>query len=225
MYSIYKITSPSGRVYIGQSKNIESRKLNYTWVGKQTQRQPFLHKSLLKYGFKNHNFEIIKENLTKEEANKEEINFIKYYKSLNISLNCTNGGNDVSNNIRTKIIQLDLKGNFIKEHSSIIDAANELNIIHQKISIAISKKRYYSSGFLWVKKEEYEKGFVPIWNSKNSSRVRRVLQLDKNLQIINEFSSPKEAALFTKINKQAILAGLCGQSKTSGGFIWKYKTD
>jgi hypothetical protein len=223
MYSIYKITSPSGRIYIGQSKNIESRKLNYTWTGEQTKRQPFLHKSLVKYGFKNHFFEVLITNLTKDEANIEEIKLIKEFKDKNISLNCTNGGSDVSNNIRTPIIKLSLKGDYIKEYPSIIDAANELNIIHQKISIALSKKRYYSSGFLWVKKDEYEKGFVPSWNMKNSSRIKKVLQYDKSLNLLNEFSCPKEASLHANIKKQSILACLCGQSKTSGGFIWKYK--
>lgn len=54
---IYKITSPSGKVYIGSSKNITQRKKTYSQNGciKQTK----LYSSFLKYGFINHTFEIV----------------------------------------------------------------------------------------------------------------------------------------------------------------------
>lgn len=56
---IYKITSPSGRVYIGQSWNIKHRWADY---GKSTTKsQPYLNHSFLKYGKKAHLFEVIHE--------------------------------------------------------------------------------------------------------------------------------------------------------------------
>lgn len=56
---IYKITSPSGRVYIGQSWNIHHRWADY---GKRTTKsQPYLNHSFLKYGKKAHSFEVIHE--------------------------------------------------------------------------------------------------------------------------------------------------------------------
>lgn len=56
---IYKITSPSGKVYIGQSWNIEKRWLKYRRLDCKSQRK--LYHSLLKYGFENHEFEIVAE--------------------------------------------------------------------------------------------------------------------------------------------------------------------
>lgn len=55
---IYKITSPSGRVYIGQSFNIESR-----WREHKTYTYNIgaLQKSFLKYGYLNHIFDVIHE--------------------------------------------------------------------------------------------------------------------------------------------------------------------
>lgn len=59
MIGIYKITSPSGKVYIGQSWNIVRRWKEYEWYNGAG--QPLLHRSLLKYGVINHAFEIIHE--------------------------------------------------------------------------------------------------------------------------------------------------------------------
>lgn len=55
---IYKITSPSGRVYVGQSWNMARRFAKYRT--KYNAHQPKLHNSLLKYGFHNHTVEIVK---------------------------------------------------------------------------------------------------------------------------------------------------------------------
>lgn len=57
---IYKITSPTGRVYIGESKDIYKRFSNYK-KHNQTKSQPRVHHSLNKYGWEAHIFEIIEE--------------------------------------------------------------------------------------------------------------------------------------------------------------------
>ena len=56
---IYKITSPSGRVYIGQSRNIQKRFSGYKqdWFLK-SDKQPRLRNSLNKYGVDSHIFEV-----------------------------------------------------------------------------------------------------------------------------------------------------------------------
>ena len=62
MVGIYKITSPSGRVYIGQSVNIEKRFLSYSKL-LRCKTQIKLFRSFLKYGVINHIFETIEEDL------------------------------------------------------------------------------------------------------------------------------------------------------------------
>lgn len=57
MIGIYKITSPSGKIYIGQSVNILSRINKYKNAKCIT--QPIILKSILKYGWENHVFEIV----------------------------------------------------------------------------------------------------------------------------------------------------------------------
>jgi len=75
MTGIYKITNPDGKVYIGQSKNIESRfyqhKNNSINIG--------LRESIEKYGVDNHSFEVI-EKCNPNKLLKREKFYIKKYK-------------------------------------------------------------------------------------------------------------------------------------------------
>jgi group I intron endonuclease len=89
---IYKITSPTKRVYIGQSKDIKSRWKSYK---RKNQNQKLLNNSLLKYGYENHTFEIIEE-CEVEDLNCRERYWQDFYDVLNGGLNCklTNCGED-----------------------------------------------------------------------------------------------------------------------------------
>lgn len=54
---VYKITSPSGRVYVGQSQDLYTRFNQYRRGA--CKRQPLLYNSLNKYGFDNHTIDVI----------------------------------------------------------------------------------------------------------------------------------------------------------------------
>jgi len=75
MIGIYKITSPSNRIYIGQSIDIERR--IYKYKKDLCIQQTRLNNSFLKYGVENHVFEIIKE-CPIEDLNCSE----RYYQDL-----------------------------------------------------------------------------------------------------------------------------------------------
>lgn len=86
MIGIYKITSPSNKIYIGQSINIKKRFKKYKRL--DCKSQPRLYKSFLKYGFINHLFEIIEE-CKFEELNIRERYWQDYYDVINEKgLNC-----------------------------------------------------------------------------------------------------------------------------------------
>lgn len=91
---IYKLTSPSGGVYIGQSINIERRHAAYK--RKNCKDQSALYNAILKYGFENFTVDIlfeteINEN-TKNTLDEMEIYYISFYDSMNNGYNCTTGG-------------------------------------------------------------------------------------------------------------------------------------
>lgn len=58
---IYKITSPSGKIYIGQSIDIGRRKSSYKRLESCVKYQVKLYNSIKKYGWENHIFEILEE--------------------------------------------------------------------------------------------------------------------------------------------------------------------
>lgn len=59
MICVYKITSPTNRVYVGSTTNVNARWRKYKKLQCISQRK--LHSSFLKYGVENHIFEIITE--------------------------------------------------------------------------------------------------------------------------------------------------------------------
>lgn len=91
MIGIYKITSPSGRIYIGQSINIDRRKRYYKIL--KCKNQPKIYRSLKKYGWDKHKFEVIHQ-CTKEELNDLEVYYIELYQCFNseFGLNLQSGG-------------------------------------------------------------------------------------------------------------------------------------
>jgi hypothetical protein len=86
MIGIYKITSPNGRVYIGQSIDIEKRFKQYQNLNR-TKVHKKLYRSFLKYGIINHNFSIEIECL-KQDLNKMERHCQEFYDSVKQGLNC-----------------------------------------------------------------------------------------------------------------------------------------
>jgi len=85
MTGIYKITSPSGKIYIGQSIDVEKRFKQYKRL--DCKKQPKLYNSLKKHNPETHIFEIIEECVL-EKLNEREIYWKQYYNSINEGLNC-----------------------------------------------------------------------------------------------------------------------------------------
>lgn len=84
---IYKIISPSNRIYIGQSVDIKKRWVNYKALN-HCNEQKKLYNSFLKYGVESHVFEII------HECDLGELNFWEaYYGELFDATNSETGLN------------------------------------------------------------------------------------------------------------------------------------
>ena len=91
-YKVYKHTSPSGKVYIGITcQELRRRFMN----GRGYKQCPRIANAIKKYGWDNFKHEILFEGLTKEEAEKKEIELIQKYKSNDkrFGYNIDNGGN------------------------------------------------------------------------------------------------------------------------------------
>ena len=96
-YCIYKHTSPSGKVYIGQTcMKPEDRWRN----GRGYRNQLLFYRAIQKYGWENFTHEILFDGITKEEADMWEIFLIHIYKRKKISYNLDSGGN--ANKVRSE---------------------------------------------------------------------------------------------------------------------------
>lgn len=98
---IYKITSPSGSVYIGQSVDVLSRWQSYRMF--RCKAQSRLYNSLKKHGSDNHAFEIICQ-CERKDLNGLEIHYIKLYNTFNseYGLNLKSGGGSPETSEETK---------------------------------------------------------------------------------------------------------------------------
>lgn len=86
---IYKITSPSGAVYVGQTVNMYLREIHYRKGHCKKQRN--LYNSLMKYGYDNHTIEIIEE-CERCDLNKREAFWIEKLDTFYNGMNLTKGG-------------------------------------------------------------------------------------------------------------------------------------
>lgn len=120
---IYRITSPSGRVYIGKTKNMKERIKAYRSANIAS--KTILKSSILKYGWSAHKMELIHElppDIEDSILNGYEILFIEQYKSNTNKypkykgMNMTYGGDGVVGYICTedvkKKISENMKANF-----------------------------------------------------------------------------------------------------------------
>lgn len=87
MTGVYKITSPTGRIYIGQAWDIKIRWRGYRKMS--VSRQPYIAKSIIKYGVEAHTFEVIHElpaDVTQDVLDRYEQLYMDLYKYAGFSL-------------------------------------------------------------------------------------------------------------------------------------------
>lgn len=89
---IYKIKSPTGRIYIGQSVNVGRRWEHHIQMRDKHKTTP-LYRSLIKYTPENHKFVLLEE-CEKDKLNEREMYYIKKYDSFDSEhgMNLTKGG-------------------------------------------------------------------------------------------------------------------------------------
>ncbi len=136
---IYKITSPSGRIYVGQSNDINYRIGQYK--RKKCKQQTILYRSINKYGWDKHVFEVLIE-CESGKLNEMEKYYVDFFKSFNSrnGMNLRDGGGSKG-----------MCSDSTKERMSIAQRGNKNGLgrimsLENKIKLIIaSKNRIYTS--------------------------------------------------------------------------------
>ena len=220
MYTVYKHTTPSNKVYIGLTKQTVSRRWR---KGEGYRKNIHFYRAIKKYGWDNIKHEILATNLSKEDAKRLEIQLIAEYNSTNpkFGYNITKGGDcrEVS-----------------KETIERIRIANT-----GKKRSPEQRQRYKAA----CKNRAVCKR-TPEWNAKiskslignkravgNKSNRKPVLQVDLNGNFIARYDCAKDAAIVVKCTSSGInwacRENLCedvSKTKYKGkykGYMWYYE--
>ena len=166
MITIYKITNPKDKIYVGQTKDFNKRKNLYKIL--HCHKQKKLYASLKKYGFMNHIFEVL-EIIPIPISDEREIYWIdfygSYYKGVNKGLNLILGGRSRAltpedklhlsllnkggkHPKAKKLYQYSITGELIKIWDCMKDIERELNFKTTCLSRACKLNRV-SYGYNW----------------------------------------------------------------------------
>lgn len=221
MIGIYKITSPSDRVYIGQSINIEQRFKDYKSF-RSGKNQIRLNNSFKKYGIINHIFEIIEECELLELNNRERY-WQETYDVINKSgLNCL----FVNTDELPKVHSLETKEKISKSMMN--------KIVSEETKLKLSK----NNAKFWKGKNLSEKHKLKMSNSKkgisffegntHSEETKLKMSKQKMKKVIdtengNIYESAKEVSKLFNLKYNTLLLYLVNKIKNKTRF--KYLVD
>jgi len=207
--TIYKIESPSGKIYVGQSRNLTKRKNNYKNLHCVSQHA--LYNSFLKYGYNSHIFSIIKEfedNTSSEIINNSEIEYIQFYKNNGFKLlNIADGGRGglISEETRQKLSKAQ-KG---KKHS--LETRQKMS--KSRIGKTSGRKGKCASE---ETKKNISKGRMGISCGNQHWRTKPLINLNTN----EIYQSITEASKKNKIKRTTLNAMLTNQNKNTSSIIY-----
>lgn len=114
-----------------------------------------------------------------------------------------------------KIVQYDLKGNFICCYNSIKEAVEKTGLT--SLSYCLRNKNPKVGNFLW----SYEGQDIPEYTNKHKlANRKKVFQYDENWNLLQIFNSVTEATKLTGIKN--ISACCRGTREKAGGYKWSY---
>jgi group I intron endonuclease len=230
---IYKITSPSGRVYIGQSVDIHRRSKEYK---KGSKKQSRLNKSIIKYGWHLHTFEIIEECEIKY-LNERERYWQDFYEVLGKNgLNCTltkykDKSGELSPNTKIKIRNANLGLKHPDWRNSIKSIAqggenhwtkNKTFSEDTKIKMSKSHKELYKNGYVSPLKGRLVSDETKV--KQRLSKIIPIIQFDLLGNIVKEYESITSVINFGYQPKYVIQCCKNKRIKYKNS-LWKYKKE
>jgi group I intron endonuclease len=176
---IYKWVSPTGRTYVGQSKDLDSRYKWYTNGSIYNSKMTKLKYSFKKYGIENHVFEIIEYCLL-EQLNEKEIYWGQYYDTLENGLNCKLGEQNC-------IFSKSTKNKMSKAKKGTKQTEDQKQ--KRKTSFKKTWKNKMDNGF----KRAYFKQTEEIKNEKSKTRKNKIVNNETRKKISDSLKGRKHS--------------------------------
>jgi len=212
---IYKLTSPSGKIYVGKTYNLRKRINAHKCTAKKDKNYHLIN-SIKKHGWDSHILEII-ENIEDDLLNEREIYWIKefntYYQDSEFGMNMTRGGdgqrNPWINDIERREKQSERfssEGNPFYGHKHTQETKN---IISEKAS-----KRNKESGRI-----------VPEWGAKKGrlAIMRACIVYGNDGCFIGEYDSLTNCANNLSIGLSTVKDSVLYGSWIDGRYLVRYK--
>jgi group I intron endonuclease len=249
---IYKITSPTGRVYIGQTRNVILRFRSHRNF-KYCRYKSALINSFNKHGRDSHLYEIV--HLLPNDVEQSILDiyeqlYMDCYANCNVDLlNSKQGGykGAHSEDAKTKMSEkakLYLKNNpsKIREYAARINKAKE-QWQKENPGYLVEKIQELKSGAKKWREKNPESVKVNIKKANDASAAIKtgmkrsledrkkisegqyipIMQFDKAGNYLKDWPSIKAAANVIGLHNSTIVHCLKGKQKTAGGFTWRYK--
>lgn len=242
-YCVYKHTSPSGKVYIGITKQTP----NGRWKnGFGYASSPHFWNAIQKYGWDNIQHEILFSSLTCDEACSKEKELIKYYNSTDrrFGYNEKTGGESGStyNEHARRKISESLKSYYATHPEKAAEiAARVTGFKHSEESRA--KMSASKKGITFTETPEWRRRIGEANKrrmqtdrelyERNANRLRElgkqnsipVVQVDHDGNDVARFESATEAQRVTGAKNCNIIMCCQGKRKTANGYKWRFADD
>lgn len=221
IFCLYKIKSPTNKVYIGITSNFKNRISKYK--NNSCKSQPKLYRSLKKYGFDKHSIQILA-HCTENKIDWLEKEAIRIYDSMNNGLNSTEGGRDANSHF-SKYYE---KHEFIpwnkgldKNDERILKYANKIKGKSKPEHIA----KQLRTRRLSIPHTEEVKEHLRKKSLKHADKFRKPIIMIDELGNTFEFVSLKAVSEYIKGDMSTISKVARGLEKSYRGYKFKYKNE
>lgn len=207
----------NGKKYIGQAKGNPQKRWSKGYKGCTV-----FNNAIQKYGWDNFEHIILADDLTIDEANYYEIQFIKMFKTTNrkYGYNLQFGGNNGKQSLETRE---KIRRSNIGKHKNFGKDNYFYGKTHTPETIAIIREKNIGRVQSEEEKAKRRKSLEGKQAGILHSNIKPVLQFNKNGSIIKEWQYINQVRDILGIDPSTIVRCCKGKQKTAGGYIWKYK--
>ena len=216
---IYKITSPSGKVYVGKAIDLSKRVAGHKHRSKRLENNIILYNSIKKYGWGAHILEVVEAVSDNSLLNEREMFWIKefdsyVYKNAN-GMNMTIGGDGNKGSWMHKIEQRQEQSKRVTGNGNPFYGKTHTQEVRDMLSSSASKRNRLNG--TTVPKWGAEKGRLKV--------IKSVLCYGNDGLLVGEYESLTDADKKLNLPHHATASCIKRGNWYNGKYFFKYKTE